>query len=335
MGWLFGGSGADKEEKEGEEAGKDGARIKGVKSMEDINRFQEPRYDAVKGVGETSSPDWPYFRSVERKSQSSRQVGSAASRGNIGKPPSLAALNNERRMSWSDESGQDLVSYFEEGRSHSSLSSQGSCVSASLPIKSAMKRSTNTISTTGSTVSFFDGSSGSKDDDDNDVDCVKGDGRDEGEGEGEGEGDRDGGETSPTSVCETISQSQREARGVPEENGEIGGHLSPDIVLPGTSPESQYEATDVLCSLPKPGDFSPANQYFGCKANTMIASSGVISPQWGWYISTTPPLQQYNIGYGKNNNQITGVQQIKDEETKDGGLALALNDTTSHKFTNG
>ena len=143
-----------------------------------------------------------------------------------------------------------------------------------------MKRSTNTISTTGSTVSFFDSSSGSKDDDDNDVDYVKGDGRDE----GEGEGDRDGGETSPTSVCETISQSQREARGVPEENGEIGGHLSPDIVLPGTSPESQYEATDVLCSLPKPGDFSPANQYFGCKANTMIASSGVISPQWGWYI---------------------------------------------------
>ncbi|GMI00068.1 hypothetical protein TrVE_jg14304 [Triparma verrucosa] len=131
--------------------------------------------------------------------------------------------DNGRRMSWSDESGQNLVEVFDLSKQNLKKSSNDSVNSLDKPVKSAMKRSTSTLG--GAVPSQFN-----------------------------------------------------------------------EMALSSMSPSSAYESTDVVCSLPKTGDrvISPAQQYFN-KNNPSIpksSKSGQVSPQWGWYISTTPPVQQ-------------------------------------------
>jgi len=154
--------------------------------------------------------------------------------------------DNGRRMSWSDESGQNLVEVFDISKQRKN--SNDSVNSLDKPVKSAMKRSGSTLG--GAVPSQFN-----------------------------------------------------------------------DLALSSMSPSSAYESTDVVCSLPKTGDrvISPAQQYFN-KNNPSVpknSKSGQVSPQWGWYISTTPPVQQMF------EKEVPKAKKGKGTDGKS-GLAMAL-----------
>jgi hypothetical protein len=148
-------------------------------------------------------------------------------------------------MSWSDESGQDLVHFFEEGRGKGRLAGSRSSSSeldrdahTSGVLKSSMKR------------------------------------------------------TNSTSV---------QGGGGLEGLGRMNDSLS--MALAGASPSDRGEFGDTVSSLPKhgalTGNYSPSAQYFskggaapsgGPALSAAAKANGGISPQWGWYVSTTPPV---------------------------------------------
>ncbi len=161
----------------------------------------------------TSDYGSDHHNQTDHYGDSRESLSSSSSTGSVhgsGSNPSLyKSRRDSRRQSWSDESGQDLVSYFEGStrRAKSPPSNPGE-------VKSAMKRSTSTMS--------------------------------------------------KFSALEL-----------------------------STSPSTAAEASDVVGSLPK--NYSPASQYF---ANPKERKGGGISPQWGWYISTTPPVEQFQKDSG-------------------------------------
>lgn len=166
-----------------------------------------------------------------------------------------------RRMSWSDESGQDLVSYFSEARKKE----------PSLNIRRAVSGGSNNSSS------------------------------------GE-EGEEGGGLGLPKSALKRSGSTLGKHRGMGNNDAMVSGELNsggglggsnlgqfPGVAsLTGASPSTLYESTDVVASLPRGFDRSPAQQFFS-KGQVAggTAKSGTVSPQWGWYVSTTPPISQF------------------------------------------
>jgi len=79
------------------------------------------------------------------------------------------------------------------------------------------------------------------------------------------------------------------------------------MALAGASPGDRGEMMDTVGSLGKHnGHYSPAARFFG-QGQTAgglpqpggaqggpIGKNGHVSPQWGWYVSTTPPVAQFS-----------------------------------------
>jgi len=228
---------------------------------------------------------------TERGSLSpSSSTESTSSKHDSAAGPSLRRNNrlsdSGRRMSWSDESGQDLVQVFDLNKSASQLRGSGS--SSSLegrPVKSAMKRSGSTLGSSGRLSSSGLGPPPSSSD--------------------------DGGAPLDPLGNPFLSALDRSA---PGQSSHIG--------LSSMSPGTAYESTDVVGSLPGPklDPYSPAHQYFNRQqtvnqAGKKSPKDGQVSPQWGWYISTTPPTAPHGM-FEK--------VEVGRKEGKKSGLAMAL-----------
>jgi len=94
--------------------------------------------------------------------------------------------------------------------------------------------------------------------------------------------------------------------------------------LTGASPGTMYESTDIVRSLPRAGQFdrSPAQQFFANgKGGGSGKGTGTVSPQWGWYVSTTPPLSQFvkeEVGKKKKNEGESGLAMALEGGTGEG-----------------
>mmetsp|Transcript_21829 Transcript_21829/g.32683 ORF Transcript_21829/g.32683 Transcript_21829/m.32683 type:complete len:377 (-) Transcript_21829:242-1372(-) len=166
-----------------------------------------------------------------------------------------------RQMSWSDESGQSLVEYFDENNAKNTALHERTSNCFSKPLKSAMRRSKKSLRRSGNLQP----------------------------------------DASPSG--EKLPQDQQQQQLL------LHQHHSSHRV---NWHDNNAAAHAVFAA---PNSNKGAVSSAGANGNANSSNGGYVSPQWGWYISTTPPVEKFDSGRSKKSKKkgsSTGSSSNKD-----------------------
>ena len=232
--------------------------------------------------------------------------------------------NNVRRQSWSDESGQDLVQFFEKGMEMKNSSSSNNLLSAGSGV---LRRSSSSSSSATDFQPNNNNESGGIPID----------------GVGEDSTKTNNNVFLPKKSA--IKRSSSILSTIPPSSPPIQQYNQ--LALQGMSPGSFGESNDMVSSLPKNSPMSknrsPAGGILGSQGVGVSGGpagglagmgpgnngKGHISPQWGWYISTTPPVEMFSKDKDKDGKDKKSSNSKKREKKEKNFLMNNSKDNNS------